>query len=73
MLRQEAAAHCKNKPSGLDVDDVRVEAGHFLDRKHNPQGFHCHINYCLPSAASWGPDACSYKPSSSPGVDLKGA
>lgn len=33
---QEAAAHCKNKPSGLDVDDVWVEAGHFLDRAHPP-------------------------------------
>lgn len=33
---RDAAAHCKNKPSGLDVDDVWVEAGHFLDRAHPP-------------------------------------
>lgn len=32
---QEAAAHCKNKPSGLDAD-VQAQAGRFLERLFPP-------------------------------------
>ena len=65
---QQAAAHCENKPPGLDADDMRAQAGHFLQRAPPPpRGLHCH-----PGTASQRPDACSQKPSSSPGVDLKG-